>query len=196
MAIEATAPDGKPMLTVTDAADLGRWLATEHARPSGVWLVRARRGSDHPALAYEDMIEVLLCYGWVDAVIKPLDEGRSLLWVSPRRKGSVWSKPNKERLARLAEQRRIQPPGQAVIDRAMADGSWTTIDSAENLEVPDDLAAAFEHDPTARANFDAFPPSSRKAYLASIAMAKTSATRARRIAVTVTRSRENLRPGA
>lgn len=196
MATEEPAPDGKPMLSVGDAGALERWLAAEHTRTKGVWLVRARPGSDHPSVDYEDMINVLLCYGWIDASIKTLDEHRSLLWISPRRKGSVWSKPNKQRLAKLAAQGRIQPPGQAVIDRAMADGSWTTIDGAENLEVPDDLAAAFGDDPGARANFDAFPPSARKGYLGSIAMAKTPATRARRIAVTVQRSRDNLRPGA
>jgi uncharacterized protein YdeI (YjbR/CyaY-like superfamily) len=196
VAIEQTAPDGKPMLTVDDADDLDEWLAGEHARPAGVWLVRARPGSDHPSVDYEDMISVLLCYGWVDASIKVLDGRRSLLWISPRRKGSVWSKPNKQRLERLAAQGRIRPSGQAVIDRAKSDGSWTTIDGAENLEVPDDLAAALDGDPVARANFDAFPPSSRKGYLGSIAMAKRADTRARRIALTVQRSRDNLRPGA
>ena len=156
MAIEEPAPDGKPMLTVADAGDLEAWLAENHERPTGVWLVRARPGSNHPAVAYEDMINLLLCYGWVDATIKVLDERRSVLWVSPRRKGGVWSKPNKQRLQLLAEQGRIQPSGQAAIDRAKADGSWTTLDGSENLEVPDDLAAAFAHDPGARANFDWF----------------------------------------
>ncbi len=196
MAFDESAPDGKPMLVVADASDLEAWLVENHDRPTGVWLVRARPGSNHPAVAYEDMINLLLCYGWVDASVKVLDERRSLLWISPRRKGSVWSKPNKQRLQRLAEQGRIQPSGQAVIDRAKADGSWTTIDSAENLEVPADLAAAFARDPGARANFDAFPASARKGYLGHIAMAKTPATRARRIATTVERCAANLRPGA
>jgi uncharacterized protein YdeI (YjbR/CyaY-like superfamily) len=194
MAELATAPDGKQMLTVDDAADLDRWLADEHARPTGVWLVRARPGSDVRALDYEDMIAVLLCHGWIDAVIKVLDERRSLLWISPRRKGSVWSKPNKERIERLEAAGRLRPSGRAVIDRAKADGSWTVIDSAENLEVPDDLAAALDTTPQARANFDAYPPSVRKGFLGSIAMAKTPATRTRRIAATVRMAAANERP--
>lgn len=184
------------MLSVDDAADLEQWLEDEHTRPDGVWLVRARPGSDLPAVDYEDMIAALLSYGWVDASVKVLDERRSLLWISPRRKGSVWSKPNKQRLERLSEQGRIRPAGRAVVERAKADGSWTTIDSAENLEVPDDLAASLDADPQARANFEAFPPSARKAYLTQIALAKTRATRERRISTTVERSRANLRPGA
>jgi uncharacterized protein YdeI (YjbR/CyaY-like superfamily) len=194
MAELATAPDGKQMLTVDDAVDLERWLTTEHTRPAGVWLVRARPGSDVAPLDYEDMIEILLCYGWIDAVIKTLDERRSLLWISPRRKGSVWSKPNKERVERLQAAGRLQPSGEAVIERAKADGSWTVIDSAENLEVPGDLAAALDATTDARAHFEAYPPSVRKVFLASIAMAKTPATRTRRIAATVRKAAANERP--
>jgi uncharacterized protein YdeI (YjbR/CyaY-like superfamily) len=191
-----TAPDGKPMLSVSDAADLEQWLATEHSRTSGVWLVRARPGSDHPSVDYEHMIAVLLRYGWIDASVKVLDERRSLLWVSPRRPGSVWSRPNKQRVARLTELGLLEPPGQAAVERAIADGSWTVLDGPENLDIPHDLAAAFADDPQASANFDAFPASVRKAYLSHIALAKTDATRAKRVAFVVERSAANLRPGA
>jgi uncharacterized protein YdeI (YjbR/CyaY-like superfamily) len=189
-----TAPDGKDMLTVEDAGDLERWLDDHHTRATGVWLVRARPGSDVAALDYEPMIEILLCFGWIDASVKVLDERRSLLWISPRRKGSVWSKPNKARIERLVAAGRLRPSGRAVIDRAVADGSWTVIDSAENLEVPDDLAAALDAATDARANFDAYPASVRKAFLGSIAMAKTPATRARRIEATVRKAAANERP--
>lgn len=194
MALDEAAPDGKPMLTVSDADDLDAWLVEHHERTTGVWLVRARPGSDHPRVDYEDMIAVLLCYGWVDASVKVLDARRSLLWISPRRTGSVWSKPNKERVVRLEAAGRMRPAGAAAIQRAKDDGSWTTMDGPDNLEVPDDLAAAFDDQPQARANFDAFPPSARKGYLTQIALAKTEATRARRIAQTVQRSAAGLRP--
>ena len=86
------APDGKPKLTVSDADDLLQWLETRKDRRDGTWLVRGRRGSQHPRLEYEDVIRVLLTVGWVDATMRMLDEGRSLLWISPRRRGSVWSR--------------------------------------------------------------------------------------------------------
>lgn len=194
MATEQTAPDGKPMLSVADAADLEQWLRVEHTRTSGVWLVRARPGSTHPAVDYEHMITVLLCFGWVDASVRVLDEQRSLLWISPRRKGSVWSQPNKQRVARLQAAGRMQPSGQAAIDRAQADGSWSVLDSAERLEVPDDLAAALAAVPLAGAHFDAFPPSVRKAYLTQVALARTAATRAARIERTVAKAAANERP--
>lgn len=194
MAVEETAPDDKPMLSVQDADDLDRWLSAQQGRTSGVWLVRARPGSDHPAVAYEDMIEALLRHGWIDASIKVLDARRSLLWISPRRKGSVWSAPNKQRVSRLLAAGRMAPAGLAAIDRARADGSWSVLDAVERLEVPDDLAVALDGEPGARPHFDAFPASVRKAFLAQIALAKTPGTRARRIAWTVTKAAANERP--
>ncbi len=194
MAIEGPAPDGKTMLTVVDAADLRCWLAVEHGRKRGVWLVRARPGSDHPALDYEDMIAELLCFGWVDATVRVLDERRSLLWISPRRKGSVWSGPNKVRVARLADAGRLSEAGIAAVERAKADGSWTVLDGPERLVVPPDLAAAFAAAPSAQAAFDALTPSARKQYLGWIAMAKTDATRARRVETTIERCADGLRP--
>lgn len=191
-----TGPDGKPTLSVEDAEDLWGWLSAEHARPSGVWLVRSRPGSDHPAVDYDDVIAALLCFGWIDASVRVLDERRSLLWISPRRRGSVWSKPNKQRIAQLEAEGRLQPPGRAAVERAQADGSWSVLDGPENLEVPDDLARALAASPPAEANFAAFPASARKAYLGAIAMAKGEATRRRRIVATVERAAANLRPGA
>jgi uncharacterized protein YdeI (YjbR/CyaY-like superfamily) len=189
-------PDGKPMLFVVSTEDLRSWLAGEHRRPTGVWLVQGRPGSSVPRLPYEELIESLLSFGWIDASVRTLDAERSLLWVSPRRKGSVWSLPNKERVARLEAAGRLETAGREVIERAKADGSWTILDGAERLEVPDDLAAAFaEADPVARATFDAFPASVRKAYLTQIALARTAATRQRRIEDTVARSAANRRPG-
>ena len=144
----------------------------------------------------EQVLNGQLCFGWIDAVIGTLDKGQSVLWISPRRKGSVWSKPNKERIERLLAAGRVQPPGLAVIERAKQDGSWTVIDGPEKLEVPDDLAAALAADPDAQARFAAFPASVRKAYLTQIALAKSEATRQRRIADTVERSARNQRPGS
>lgn len=196
VATSGTAPDGKPLLAVDSAEDLLGWLETDHDRDVGVWLVRPRKGSGLPELDYEPMICALLAYGWIDSTIRRLDDQRAILWVGPRRKGSVWSAPNKERVARLEADGGLQPPGRAVVQRAKADGSWTVLDGPSRLEVPPDLAAAFAQRPGARTRFDALPPSARKGYLAHIALAKTEATRQRRIEETVARSEANLRPGA
>jgi uncharacterized protein YdeI (YjbR/CyaY-like superfamily) len=184
-------PDGKPLLTVADAADLRAWLEAEHGRPTGVWLVLGRPGSGLPRVPYEELIAELLVVGWIDSTARPLDERRGLLWISPRRKGSVWSGPNKHRVARLAEQGRLLPAGQAVIDRAVADGTWTVLDGPERLEVPDDLAAALDASGAGvREAWDGLPSSLRKLLLSQMALAKTAPTRARRVEAAAAAARE------
>lgn len=195
MAQLAEGPDGKPLLTVASAADLSSWLAAEPARQTGVWLLRPRRASPGDPLPYERLVVELLRHGWIDSTVKLLDERHAVQWIAPRRKGSVWSQSNKDRVAALEAEDGLAPAGAAVVARARADGSWTLLDGPERLEVPADLAAALAGDQVAAAGFAASPASTRKMYLGQIALAKTPATRARRIADTVRRSAEGWRPG-
>ena len=88
-----------------------------------------------------------------------------MLYFARRRPGSGWARTNKERIARLEAEGAMLPAGQAVVDRARADGSWTLLDSVEDLVVPDDLAAALARDPGAREHWDRFTPSARKQIL-------------------------------
>jgi uncharacterized protein YdeI (YjbR/CyaY-like superfamily) len=148
------------------------WLQLNHTRPDGIWLITYRRATGHT---------------------KTLDEERGMQWYAPRRAGSVWARSNKERVARLIAGGRMTPAGQAKIDAAQADGTWALWDSVDSLAVPDDLAAALDAYPDARAHFDAFPPSARHAILGWIALAKRPETRAKRIAETARLAQDNIR---
>ena len=110
---------------------------------------------------------------------------------SPR---SGWSRTNKVRVAELEPTGRIQPAGWAVIEAAKASGTWTVFDSVEDLIEPPELTAALDAVPTARQNWDSFPPSARKQGLAQIALAKQAATRQRRIEAIVAKAVLNERP--
>lgn len=157
-----------------------RWLQHNHARTEGVWLVAYKKASGKAGMPYDEAVEEALCWGWIDSVARTLDDERGMLWMSPRRAKSGWSRSNKERIARLAEAGLLAPAGIAKIEAAKRDGSWTALDAVEALEVPRDLAAALRSS-RARAHFDAFAPSVRKAILGWIATAKRPETRARRI---------------
>lgn len=164
------------------------WLA-EHASASpGVWLVTWRRSSGRPVLAYEDLVQEALCVGWVDGQARAVDAERTSLLVAPRRPGSGWARTNKERVALLQAAGLMRPAGQAVVDAAIADGSWSLLDASEALEVPADLAAALDADPAARAAWDGFPPSARKQLIAWVTTAKRPETRARRVTETAVRA--------
>jgi uncharacterized protein YdeI (YjbR/CyaY-like superfamily) len=77
------------------------WLRENADRGTGVWLVSWKRTTGRPAITYEEAIEEALTVGWVDSTAGTLDDERSMLWFAPRKRGSGWSRPNKQRLERL-----------------------------------------------------------------------------------------------
>ena len=174
-------------------ADWRAWLADNHARPEGVWLITYRPAAGKTPFSYEQAVEEALCFGWIDGQANKLDDERTMLWFAPRRPGSGWARTNKARIERLIADGRMTPAGLSKIEAAQADGSWTLLDSVERLEVPDDLAAEFDKYPDARAHFDAFPPSARRMALTWIATAKRPETRAKRVAETARLAQENVR---
>lgn len=157
------------------------WLGANHGVETGVWLVTWRRVTGRSAPPYEQQIEEALRVGWVDSTAKRLDDDRTMLYFARRRPGSEWARTNKERISRLESEGRMLPAGQAVVDRARADGSWTLLDDVEDLIVPDDLAEALDRHEGARAHWDGFSASARKQILWWIVQAKRPTTRAARI---------------
>lgn len=170
------------------------WLIDHHATSAGVWLVFWRKESGNSPLDYDGAVREALCWGWVDGHTRTIDEHRRGMWFTHRGRNSAWAASNKARVADLVEQGRMQPAGQTVIDDAKARGLWTLLDDAEALIESPELAAALDADPTARANWDAFPPSARKAALTQLAFAKQPATKVKRIATIVECSARNERP--
>ena len=165
-------------------AEWRAWLAEHHDRGNGVWLLRYKKATGKPTLTTDEVVEEAIAFGWIDSVPKKVDAERSALWVSPRNDGSNWSRLSKERAERMEAAGQMTDAGRAAIDRAKADGSWTALDDVENLVVPDDLGAALDAHPPARAEWEAFPRSARRGILEWILTAKRDATRAKRIAET------------
>ena len=175
-------------------ADWHDWLRAHHAEVPGIWLVMPRRIPPGSDLTYENVVREALCWGWIDGQVKPLDETRALQRWARRSPRSGWSRTNKIRLAELEPTGRIQPAGQAMIEAAKASGMWTVLDSVEDLIEPPELTAALDANPTARANWDAFPPSARKQGLTQIALAKQQGTKLRRVAILVEKAARGERP--
>ena len=174
-------------------AEWRAWLAENHTRAEGIWLVSYKKATGKPRFEYDEAVEEALCFGWIDSKPNKLDEERSLLWFAPRKAKTGWSKPNKERVEKLLAAGAMTPAGLAKVEAAKADGTWTALDSIEALEVPPDLAAALATYPTATAYFDAFPRSAKRGILEWISTAKTPQTRAKRIEETARLAAENQR---
>ena len=183
-----------PDVLMTSRAAWRAWLEEHHATAPGVWVVTYRKASEGPHLPYEALVEEALCFGWIDSKGNKVDDERTKLLVTPRKKGSGWSRPNKERIERLMANGLMTPAGLAKIEAAKADGSWSALDDIEAMVVPPDLGAALRADPEALAGWERFAPSVRKPLLQWIAFAKRPETRAKRVAETVAGAREGRNP--
>ena len=183
--------DDAPHVEVRSLAELTRWLAANHESAGSVWLVTYKKAhADY--LPFGEVVEELMCWGWVDSSVRAVDEHRMKHLISPRKETSAWSAVNKEIVARMRAAGRMQPAGEAKIAAAMANGMWTFLDDVERLEVPEDLAAALGE---ARANWNGWSRSIKRAWLEKIKWAKTAPTRAKRISECANAARDNLRNG-
>ncbi|MBS2937313.1 YdeI/OmpD-associated family protein [Nocardioides sp. J2M5] len=172
--------DDAERLEPTTVREWSDWLREHHARPTGAWLVSPRRAADRP-FSYDDAVLEALRFGWVDSTVRPVDEHRTMMWFAPRRRGSMWTRINKGRVARLEEAGLMEPAGAAAVALAKDTGTWTLMDDVEDCVVPADLAAAFRAHPGSREHWDSWSPSAQKMILTWIVLAKRPETRAARV---------------
>ena len=177
--------DRYPQVYLKDRKALRAWLAKNHDKSSGIWLIYYKKGSGTQRLDYNDAVEEALCYGWIDSLMQPLDDERYLQLFTPRKPKSRWSKTNKERVERLVNSGLMTPIGMAKIEAARKDGSWAQLDHVDKLELPPDLKKAMKGKKDAEKNFRAFTPGKQKQLLYWLNDAKREETRAKRIAVIV-----------
>jgi uncharacterized protein YdeI (YjbR/CyaY-like superfamily) len=167
-------------LILPDGAAWRAWLSEHHGDSDGVWLVTAKKGV--AGVSREDALEEALCHGWIDGQARRRDDETYLQRYTPRRRRSVWSQRNTKLVERLTAEGRMQPAGLAEVERAKDDGRWdSAYAGSATIEVPDDLRAALDADPTARAAFEGLNRQNRYAVLYRIQSAKRPETRARRI---------------
>jgi uncharacterized protein YdeI (YjbR/CyaY-like superfamily) len=174
-------------------AEWRAWLLEHHAKSAGVWLVFNKKTSGLPFFSYEERVQEALCFGWIDSKPGKFDELRSMLYFTPRKAKSGWSRVNKQHIVKLLEQGLMMSAGLAKIEAAKRDGSWEKLDAVEELEIPDDLTKAFLLYSSATTNFEAFPKSAKRGILEWIGNAKKPETRAKRVEEAARLAQENIR---
>lgn len=184
--------DDADQITAKTRAQWRSWLSANHASSSGVWLILSKKHSGKPSVTYEESVEEALCFGWIDGIVKRIDDDRHRQWFTPRKSKSIWSALNKARVERLIVEKRMTAAGLAAIERAKSNGSWEALNAAESLTVPADLRRALTAHNSAR-QFRSFSPSARKAILYWIASAKKPETRERRVEQTARMAAKGLR---
>jgi uncharacterized protein YdeI (YjbR/CyaY-like superfamily) len=156
------------------------WLTEHHASESEVWLIFHKRHTLVESIAYNDARDEALCFGWVDSLVKRLDDRRYAMKFTPRRADSRWSAVNRKRYAELKADGRLKPPG---IARPPTDRGYPPRPPRIPLpsKLPAYVQAALRSNATALCHFEALAPSHRRRYLAWIESAKREETKLRRL---------------
>ena len=179
-------------IEVASVAELRAWLEENYGQEESVWLVTYKKAVLDKYVSIGEVLDELLCFGWMDGRRKKLDEERTMQLVSPR-KTQHWAKSYKERVARLTQEGRMHEAGLAVVAEAKASGMWHFMDDVDALIVPDDLQVALQGQPPAWENYEAFPDSVKRDILRWIKLAKREETRRKRIEKTANLAAKNER---
>lgn len=158
------------------------WLGQHHDRETEVWIKIHKKASGRPTITPVEAIDVVLCWGWIDGVKKSFDEQSYLQRYTPRGKRSVWSQINVGNVARLIEEGRMTPHGLKEVEAAKADGRWDrAYGSGKDFKIPDDLQAAIDASPKARAMLATLTEQNRFALAFRTHHMKTEAGRRKKI---------------
>jgi uncharacterized protein YdeI (YjbR/CyaY-like superfamily) len=177
------ADDGLPQQPFATAAEWERWLEDNHASANGIWVRIAKKGSGVESVHYPDVLDLALCFGWIDGRREALDDTHFLQRFTPRQPRSRWSRINREKVDRLIAEDRMRPAGLAEVERARADGRWdAAYESQSRSAIPDDLQRELDARPAAKAFFEQLDKQNRYAIVYRLHDAKRPDTRVRRLA--------------
>jgi uncharacterized protein YdeI (YjbR/CyaY-like superfamily) len=165
-------------LDVRTREEWRRWLEDHHASSPGVWLVRHKQHTGVTTMSYEDVVREALCFGWIDSLVKRLDENIYLIKMTPRLPTSKWSDSNRTRWKQLRAAGLLAAPGLATAPASNQYAPKPTIP-----ELPAYIGTAFKASPAAWKFFKTLPAGHRRDFVVWIHTAKRPETRARRIRV-------------
>lgn len=149
-------------LYVIDRDEWRDWLAQHYQKEAEIWLVYFRKESGKPRIPYNEAVEEALCFGWIDSIIKTIDQQRYAQRFTPRKPGRKYSQTNKERLKRLLAQGKIIPEVQASLEDA----------GLEDFEYPQDIMDAIQENEQAWENFQLYSGSYQRIRIAYIDVAR------------------------
>lgn len=167
-------------LEIARLGQLEDWLEAHHHQPDSVWLVTFKKSVPEKYVSRWDVLDVLLCYGWVDGLRRVLDSERTMQLISPR-KQQAWARTYKDRAARLIAENQMKPAGFNAIEESKRQGLWNASDPVDDLQIPDDLHEALSLRPGALSWFESAAPSYRRNVLRWVHSAVKAETRMRRI---------------
>ena len=170
-----------------------RWLERHHDTHDEVWIVFFKRHTGIAGVSYDEAVEEALCFGWIDGLVRRIDDQRHMQRYTPRRRGSKWSALNLRRFARMVDDGQMTEAGKLrgpSSSTRVARMSWR-----RPVVVPDEIARLIKRSPTAWANLLALAPSYRKQWVTWLEDAKRPETREKRTREAIARLERNEKPG-
>jgi uncharacterized protein YdeI (YjbR/CyaY-like superfamily) len=167
-------------LYITNRDEWRDWLSKNHAAEAGIWLIFYKKETSRPTIAYDAAVEESLCFGWIDSIIKKIDDEKYARKFTPRSDNSKWSPLNKRRAGKMIKEGRMTKVGLAKIKMAKKTGLWDEDGRPQlSLDVPPEFAKALARNNNAKENFDKLAPTYRKHYIGWISIAKRPETKNR-----------------
>ncbi len=169
---------GLPVLAFETAKAWDTWLGRNGKTSPGLWLKLAKKGSGVSSVGKTEAIEAAIAHGWIDGQIDRYDERFWLVRFTRRGRTSKWSQNNRSTALKLIDQGRMKPSGLREVELAKSDGRWDAAYASQSkAEVPDDLDAALNANPAAKAFFAELKAAERYSFLYRVNSAKTAKTR-------------------
>lgn len=155
-------------LYITDRKTFRNWLKQNHKTEKDIWLIFYKQSSGKPRLPYNDAVEEALCFGWIDSIIKKIDDEKFAQRFSPRKKNSQLSELNKERIKRLIKQKKLTAVGLRAIEHA-----FNNSELQEKFQIPKDILRELKRNKKVWTNFQVFPESYKRIRIGWIESARS-----------------------
>ncbi|NOQ27493.1 MAG: hypothetical protein GQ564_19190 [Bacteroidales bacterium] len=171
------------------------WLKQNHSSENEIWLIYFKKHTKKSTVTYNDAVEEALCFGWIDSIVKRIDDETYMQKYTPRKKNSIWSLLNTKRVEKMISEGKMTKTGFDQIDIAKKNGLWGKAYSSQNVaKIPKELENALKENKIAWENFNRFAKSYQNTYIFWVTSAKRQDTIQKRIRVVVERSTNNLKP--
>lgn len=167
-------------LEITSSEQLRDWLVVNYKQPKSIWLVTYKKSEGEKYVSRWDVLDELICFGWIDGIRRKVDEKKTMQLISPR-KVEHWARSYKERAAKLIDEGRMAQAGFHSIEASKKNGLWDFMEEVDNLIIPDDLLQALEKKKGALSFFNALNDSSKRFALRWLKLSKTDRTRKNRV---------------
>ena len=183
-------------LHVTNRDDWRAWLRKNHDTEKEVWLIHYKRHTGKPRIPYDDAVEEALCFGWIDSLVKKIDDEKFARKFTPRKDKSKWSEANKKRATKMTKEGKMKKAGLAKIREAKNNGEWLkTAPVKKELEISAYIRKAFATNEKALDNFNNLANGYKRQLVGWITSAKREETRKRRLAEAISLLEQNKKLG-